>query len=111
MSELFNIVHFKIHDGQQDAFEDLSRQCMAIVCEKDTGTLQYDWYYNADRGECVVHERYANSDAVLEHVGNLGDKLGAILGISDMVVEIYGEPSQALLDATEGMDIRVYGTR
>ncbi len=109
MSELFNIVHFTVHDGQQDAFEDLSLECIDIVKEKDTGTLQYDWYFNDDRSECVVHERYASSAAVLEHVSNLGDTLGALLGVSDMVVEIYGAPSQALLDATAGMDIRVYG--
>jgi len=35
----------------------LSAQAMEIVRTKDTGTLQYDIYFNDDQSECVVLER------------------------------------------------------
>jgi hypothetical protein len=36
----------------------LAARCMEIVRTKDTGTLQYDIYFNDDQSECIVHERY-----------------------------------------------------
>ena len=82
---------------------------MKNVEEKDTGTLQYDWFLNADQTECVVRERYQDSSALLDHIGNLGDLMGALLSVSDLSVEVYGSPSEQLLNATEGMDIKIYG--
>jgi hypothetical protein len=34
----------------------LSAQAMEIVRTKDTGTLQYDIYFNDDQSECIVLE-------------------------------------------------------
>ena len=33
-------------------------QCMQLAREKDTGTLRYELFFNADKTECVVHEDY-----------------------------------------------------
>ena len=76
--------------------------------EKDQGTLQYDWFLNQDQTEGVVLERYIDSNALLAHMGNLGDTLGQLLGISDFRGEVYGNPSQELMNATEGLDVVVY---
>ena len=45
---------------------------MAVVRAKDTGTLQYEVFFNDDSSECIVYERYRDSDALLEHFSNLG---------------------------------------
>jgi hypothetical protein len=45
----------------------LSAQAMEIVRTKDTGTLQYDIYLNDDQTECMVVERYLDSEALIEH--------------------------------------------
>ena len=108
MSELLNVARFTVHTGKEDEAADLVRQFVEIVREKDTRTLRYDVFFHSERGEYVFHERYEDSDAVLEHVGNLGDTFGAMLEVSDLTVEIYGAPSPALLAATEGLDITVY---
>ena len=68
----------------------MPRACMKSVKEKDTGTLQYDWFLDADQTECVVREHYKDSDAAMEHMGNLGDLLGALLSVCDMSLEVYG---------------------
>ena len=42
-------------------------------------------------------------------MGNLVDTLGQLLSVSDLSLEVYGNPSEELMKATEGMDIKVYG--
>lgn len=108
MSELQLTARFTIHDGKLDEFKSLARQCMEVVREKDTGTLQYDWFINAEGTECVVRERYRDSVAVLEHAANLGDLAGRFMSISDPDIEIFGSPTDALLEAIAALRPRVY---
>ena len=72
MSELLGIAHFKFHEGKREEYLRLSDQAMEIVRAKDSGTLAYDLYLNGDRSECMVIERYRDSDAAIEHAANLG---------------------------------------
>ena len=41
---------------------------MEIVRAKDTGTLQYEVYFNDDESEAIVIERYRGSKALMEHM-------------------------------------------
>ena len=97
MSELQGIARFKFHEGKLEEFKRLSAQSMEIVRTKDTGTLQYDIYFNDDQSECMVVERYKDSEALIEHMANLGDLGGAILATVSLVHgEVLGEPSAVL---------------
>ena len=51
MGELVGIARFKIHEGKLEEFKRLSAQAMEIVRTKDTGTLQYEVYFNDDESE------------------------------------------------------------
>jgi len=97
-----------IHEGKLEEFKELAAQCMRSVRERDSGTLQYDWFFNDARTECVVRETYKDSGAVLEHIANLGATLGAILGVSDMTLEIYGSPSAELVKAAAGLAPKIH---
>ena len=110
MKEIQATALLKIHDGKLDQFKKLAEKCVQTVREKDKGTLQYDWFMNKDQTHCEVREKYQNSKAVLEHMGNLGETLGELLSICDMSLEIYGSPSDALRGALEGLDIKYYHT-
>ena len=79
MSELQGIARFKFHEGKVEEFKRLSAQAMEIVRTKDTGTLQYDIYFSDDQSECVVLERYRDSEAAIEHAANIGDLSGQSL--------------------------------
>jgi quinol monooxygenase YgiN len=92
MSELQGIARLKIHDGKLEEFKRLAVMCMESVRTRDSGTLQYDWFFSGDHSECVVHERYRDSDALLEHVANLGDTMNALLQTCSISGEIYGTP-------------------
>jgi len=72
MSELQCVARLKIHDGKLDEFKRLAAKCAELVRTKDTGTLQYELYFNSDNTECLVFERYRDSQALLDHHKNLG---------------------------------------
>ncbi len=96
-SELLGIARFKIHEGKIEEFKRLSAQCMEIVRTKDTGTLQYDIFINDDQSECIVIERYRDSEALIEHGAHIGAELSkAILATGSVFGELLGEPSAEL---------------
>jgi len=97
VSELWGIARFRIHEGKLDEYKRLSAEAMEIVRTKDTGTLQYDTYFNEDQSECVVIERYRDSRAALEHAANLADLSSEVLAVVSVVHgEVLGEPSVEL---------------
>lgn len=65
MSELQCVARLKMHDGKLDEFMRLAAKCVELVRTKDTGTLQYELYLNSDNTECLVFERYRDSQAPL----------------------------------------------
>ncbi len=106
MTELIGIARFKIHEGMFDEFERLSAEAMDIVRTKEPGTLQYDTYFDDARSECVIIERYRDSDAAMQHAENLGDLSAAVLETVSVVHgEILGEPSEELRAKLAGMDV------
>ena len=96
MSELQGIVRLKFHEGKLEEFKRLSAQAMEIVRTKDTGTLQYDTYFNDDQSECIVLERFRDSEALIEHGAHLADLVEAILATGSVSGELLGEPSAEL---------------
>ena len=54
-------------------------QAMEIVRNKDTGTLQFEISFNDDQSECIVLERYRDSQALIEHAEHFGDLSEAII--------------------------------
>jgi len=96
MSELLGIARFKFHEGRVEEYKRLSAQAMEVVRTKDTGTLQYDIYFNDDQSECIVIERFNDSDALIEHGAHLGELSAAILATGSVTGELLGEPSAEL---------------
>ena len=92
-SELLAIVRFRFHDGDVEEFKRLSAQCLEIVRTQDTGTLQYDTYFNDDETECIVIERFRDSAALVEHSENLAHLMEAIIATGSASGELLGEPS------------------
>ena len=106
MSELQGTGRFKFHEGELEEFKRLAAQCMEIVRAKDTGTLQYDIYFNDDQSECIVLERYRDSEALIEHAVHLGSLSEAILATGWVSGELLGEPSAELRAKMVGSGVR-----
>ena len=107
MSELQGIGRFKFDEGQREQFKRLAAECIDLVRAKDTGTLQYDIYFNDDQSECIVLERYKDSEALIEHAGHLGDLGEAILATGWVSGELLGEPSAELSAKMAGGGVRL----
>jgi quinol monooxygenase YgiN len=106
--ELYSTARFKVHPGKVDEFKRLSALCMESARHKDTGTLEYIVFLNEDQTEGVVHERYRDSESLLQHVANLGELMAAIMNVADFTGEICGTPSPALVKALEGTVVRLF---
>ena len=86
----------RVQAGKVEEFKRLSAQCMEIARAKDTGTLQYEIYFNDDQSEAIVLERYRDSEALIEHTANQGDIGEAIFATGSVSGELLGEPSAEL---------------
>jgi quinol monooxygenase YgiN len=69
MSEILGIARFRFHEGKREEYLRLSEQARELVEANEPGTLGYDLYLNADQSECVVIERYRDSEAAMQHAG------------------------------------------
>ncbi len=108
MSELLLIARMTIQDGKLDQFKNVAEECMQIVREKDSGTTEYTWYLNEPQLSCVVTERFVDSNALMEHVDNLGDALGKLGALVETSVELFGEPTEELLKSMEDANPTIY---
>ncbi len=111
MSELIGIARFKFHEGKRMYSSRLSGQATEIVRAKEPGTLGYDLYLNGDQSECMIIERYRDSEAAIEHAANLGHLFAAVLETVSVVHgELLGEPSAELRAKLAGSDVPVLFT-
>jgi len=108
MSELQVRAQLTIHDGKLNEFKEWAHECMSVVRQKDTETQQYDWFLNANKTVCIVREQYPSSEALMAHLGNLGGLMGKMMELSDLKLEVFGDPSPELAAATAGLDVTVY---
>ena len=107
MSELQGIARFKFDEGKLEEFKRLSAQCMQIVRTKDTGTLQYEMYFNDDQSECIVLERYKDSEALIQHAANVGISWRRSWPRAPFSGELLGEPSADLRAQLAGGPVRL----
>jgi len=110
MSTIHLTAKFAIQEGKTETFKNIAKQCIKVVKENEKGKTcsQYDWYFNANASECHVLETYADSNAVMTHMGNVGELLGQLLQISTLTGEIYGNLSEEVQNAISGLDVMSY---
>jgi quinol monooxygenase YgiN len=97
-----------ITSGNLAEFKTVAAQANEIT-KGEAATLQYDWFFNDDETVCVVRETYENSDAVLAHMGDLGEVLGNLVGLGGgLQLEVFGNPSAQLLEAGAALGPAVF---
>ena len=108
MSDLLCIARLKIHHGKLDEFKHLAARCVELGALKTPGLCSTELYFNSDNTECLVFERYRDSQALLDHHKNLGDTMAAILRTCSGSGEICGTPSPELIEQLKDSPIQVY---
>jgi quinol monooxygenase YgiN len=108
MSELIGIARFRFHAGMVEEYKRLSAQAMDIVRAKEPGTLEYAVYFNEDESEAVVIERFASSEALLEHGRNMAEISAKVLESGAVEGELLGDPSPEIRANLTGPEPQLY---
>src|SRR5262249_1560 len=87
------IARAKIHPGKLDEYKRLCEEAMEIVRTRDTGTLQYEIFFNDDQSEAIVFERYRDIDAAMEHFAHIGHLMAPLTAAATGTGEGLGKPS------------------
>src|SRR5690242_16220663 len=93
MDEIKGIARVRFHPGKLDEWKRLTEEAMDIVRTKDTGTLQYEIFFNADESEAIVFERYRDADAAIEHFSNISHLMAPIMATASVTGEVLGTPN------------------
>jgi quinol monooxygenase YgiN len=111
MSELIGIARFRFREGKREEYLRLTEQATELVKANEPGTLGYDLYLNDDQTECMIIERYRDSEAAMAHAANVGHLFAAVFETVELVHgELLGEPSAELREKLAGSDAPVLFT-
>jgi quinol monooxygenase YgiN len=82
------VPYFKIHAGKTQEFKNLAERCVEQT-KSETGCLYYGFTFSGDEAHC--REGYANGDAALAHLHNIGPLLAELLKLADVTrLEVHG---------------------
>lgn len=113
MSKLEVSARMTIREGKLEGFKRQAAEIIRQTGEKDTKTLRYDWFLNADQTACEVREVYESSEGLIEHRMHVGEAINWLFAefADGHAVTIYGVPSPqlvAMTSAVKGVDIEWY---
>ena len=98
-----NQIHFRaeftIEEGKIEEYKKLVQEMSKVVEANEPDTINYQFYINRAETKCIVHETYANSEAVLAHNAGVASQkiLPKISNVSRISrFEVYGNPSEEL---------------
>jgi len=98
------LLELQVQDGREHDVRDLVAEMVGTTRANEPGTLDYEWYTSADGKACHTYERYADSAAVMTHLGTFGEKFaGRFLEVLKPVrFVVYGSPTAAVKEALAG---------
>ncbi len=66
------VLDVEIGDGKDEAFRELMAEMVEATEINEPGALCYEWSVDESGKTCSIHERYADSAAVMVHMGSFG---------------------------------------
>ncbi len=97
-----------IAPGDLSEFKQVAAEALELTIP-EPGTLHYDWFFSEDETKCVVRETYADSGAMLAHLGNVGGLLGRLIELGGgLEPEGFGSPSAELAEAIAPFNPTMY---
>lgn len=87
---------FFIKPGEFEIFKTYADQVLAIVREKDPGTIRYDWFYDTANEQCIAMDTYAGWDGTIKHMKNCHVPHDELTKHGTMITEFLGEMDPAL---------------
>lgn len=105
------LLRASIREGRLGDFESLMHE-MVESTRTESGALLYECFLSDDRKNCHLYERYADSDAVMVHLGNFGAKFAErfLAAVEPSSLNVYGEPSDAVRATLDGFAAEYLGS-
>jgi len=91
---------FEVQEGQLPAFKALARQLVELA-RTESGCLHYAFSFNGNIAHC--REGYANAEAVLAHLRNVGELVGKLLQTARLTHIDVHAPAEELEKLREPM--------
>ncbi len=110
-----NQIHFRveiaIEEGKAEEFTKLIQDMSRTLEANEPDTLEYKFYLNRNKTNCIAHETYRNSEAAIAHNNGVASKtiLPRIFDISKITrFDVYGSPSEELEKVLASFGIKTY---
>lgn len=110
-----NQIHFRAEfakeEGKIEEYKKLVQEMSRMVEANESDTINYQFYLNRAGTKCIVHETYANSEAVLAHNAGVASQtiLPKIFSISRITrFDVYGNPSEELQKVLASFGAQTY---
>ncbi len=92
----------RIKEGKQQQFREFFTKMVGLT-QPEAETLIYEWYFSPDGTVCHIHERFADSEALLLHGESFGQHADEFFAITETVrMSIHGSPSEQARQAIAG---------
>jgi len=103
-------LRLSVKEGELESFRTLMGE-MVESTKEESGTLAYEWFVSDDGGSVHIYERYADSDAVMAHLGNFGEKFADrfFAAIDPTGFDVYGDADANVREALGGMGANFMG--
>ena len=103
-------IQMSVRDGRLNDARDLMREMVAAT-EQEPGAQVYEWFLSGDGKACHINERYADSAAVMAHLGVFGSKFAErfLACFEPTSLCVYGEPSAEARAALDGFGATYLG--
>jgi quinol monooxygenase YgiN len=97
------ILEVAVNPGKMGAFQTLMED-MVSSTRSEPGVLNYEWFASDEDGVVHLHERYADSTAALQHLGNFGEQFaGRFLALASPTrFTVVGTPTAETKEALAG---------
>ena len=104
-------LQMSVRDGCLDDARALVSEMVAATRD-EPGALIYEYFVSDDGTSCHIYERYADSAAVMTHLGNFGanfaDRFMACFEVTSF--SVYGPASDEVRDALDAFGAAYLGT-
>lgn len=105
---IYWMLELAVKEGQLDAFKTLMGEMVEYVQANEPDALNYEWWINEEGTVCHLYERYADSAALLTHLGGFGANFAKrfmdCVDIKRFIV--YGNPNDAARNALSSLGVK-----
>jgi len=105
MNNIYWLLELSIKEGQLENFRSLMNEMVEATEKDEPDALNYEWWITDDNSTCHIYERYADSAAVMVHLGNFGSKFAErfMSCVDPSKFVIYGNVSDDVKEGLSGL--------